>query len=737
MWKNNEELSKPMFEYWKRLYLVQVRKIDDSLVEAMQRASNPEEWKSQEIKLFWGKNHEMASMCFEKTGEETWDKRAKASGLRVAADSLRGSNVEEARIVLREAAEIFDSIGRAETAAECFCDLGDYERAGKIYLEKCGTSGLRKAGECISLAGSYETAAQHWKQQASSSSGIMMTFKDVDKVGQEFLEKCAMECYNTKNKASRTKFVRAFHTMESKRNFLKSLDYLEELLLLEEESGNFIEAAEIAKSLGIILLEVDLLGKAEKFADGSFLIRSHVFSGSLEAKVATLDARHFASAAQKYQSQEFSCVELRVLDTLSALTECSSFKLLSKYCQSIFLTWNFDIANFFIESKSLDDIKKADYKLQNFLELSTNRYFEIVFPLDPRQSLSENMISLRETEISNSILEKVISRNISTANELTYGQIGRVMMILHGCSKPKYELYDRIAENSLIKIFSWIMDLDMFYIALEDAYNANWRRSAPREFCEAIFRRKKNDNFSFVAVDNHSFVAEAFKVIGDPLVIVAISENKLKIVCPDAIFLDLVSFSCKNEIMKILFLRSTTVEENSSNQGESTNEKSSKTSKTDSKLSFENGKGNLQIIWSLIQEVELEEHINRIGALVSQLAEQRTHPGEDINALSEVTNKVEELKQLCFLLDASSEFDEIEEVLKRLEARKPQLELLFSRCIVQNNDDTKEIHDSEESSGKDLAVAVNKRATTESTSQQVKGKNKKNKSRKGKRSGGK
>lgn len=71
-------------------------------------------------------------MCFEKAGEETWEKRAKASGLRAAADSLRGSNEKEARVMLREAAEIFNSIDRSDTAAECYCDLGEYERAG-IY----------------------------------------------------------------------------------------------------------------------------------------------------------------------------------------------------------------------------------------------------------------------------------------------------------------------------------------------------------------------------------------------------------------------------------------------------------------------------------------------------------------------------------------------------------------------------------------------------------------------------
>ncbi|KAL8048792.1 hypothetical protein ABFX02_07G090000 [Erythranthe guttata] len=67
--ENDEELSKPILDYWRRLCLVQVRKIDDSLALAMQRASSPEEWKSQGVKLFREKNYEMAIVCFEKAGE--------------------------------------------------------------------------------------------------------------------------------------------------------------------------------------------------------------------------------------------------------------------------------------------------------------------------------------------------------------------------------------------------------------------------------------------------------------------------------------------------------------------------------------------------------------------------------------------------------------------------------------------------------------------------------------------
>lgn len=79
-------------------------------------------------------------MCFEKAGEETLEKLARASGHRAAADSLRGSNSVEATRLLREAAEIFDSINRAASAAECFYDLGDYERAGILLISHIGRS---------------------------------------------------------------------------------------------------------------------------------------------------------------------------------------------------------------------------------------------------------------------------------------------------------------------------------------------------------------------------------------------------------------------------------------------------------------------------------------------------------------------------------------------------------------------------------------------------------------------
>ena len=69
-------------------------------------------------------------MCFERAGDMYWERRSKASGLKAIADRMRTSNPEEAKSILREAAEIFDAIGKADSAARCFSDLGEYERAG-------------------------------------------------------------------------------------------------------------------------------------------------------------------------------------------------------------------------------------------------------------------------------------------------------------------------------------------------------------------------------------------------------------------------------------------------------------------------------------------------------------------------------------------------------------------------------------------------------------------------------
>ena len=72
----------------------------------------------------------MATICFEKAKDSYWEGRSKATGLKATADRCRSSNPKQANVNLREAAKIFEAIGKADSAAKCFYDLGEYERAG-------------------------------------------------------------------------------------------------------------------------------------------------------------------------------------------------------------------------------------------------------------------------------------------------------------------------------------------------------------------------------------------------------------------------------------------------------------------------------------------------------------------------------------------------------------------------------------------------------------------------------
>ncbi|XP_060187254.1 uncharacterized protein LOC132616693 isoform X2 [Lycium barbarum] len=642
-----DEFSRPMFDYWKMLSLVEVREVDDFIADTMQTFSTPDEWKSRGLKLFWEKNYKMALMCFKKAGETNWERRAKAAGLRATVEQIRYTDPEKARTCLLEAAEIFYSIGRFESAAECFYDLEDYQRAGNIYLHKCGA--LLKAAECFLLAGRYKQAArvyakgnyfteclsactkgkcyylgleyiEDWKQNALQRTNAGKT----DEIGKKFLENCAYNYFELKDTASMMKFVKAFPSMDMKRKFLMSRKCLDELLLLEEESGNFAEAAEIAWLNGDILCEADLLGKGGDFdkacslvllyvlshslwMDGSegwplksfvrkdellkkatsfakhgsnfetmcteikVLAREsadwsdlkHIFSSSQKSKsflgemlccrkildfhirvdvkkyvwddkllgnlhdleelisccqvsVGTMlhfwnswkknvidvldsiqclgdvnygefkeigefclkyfgarqqmnglnityvllhpaaewvkniqnfvikrnkqmvfvDARHFISAARTHWHTELLVVGLKVLETLASLYELA-VKSMPLFCQSMCLLNVYEIAKFLLDSEHHDG------RIHNFLILS-GKYFEKIFPLDPRQSMVDSMIVLRRTKLSCDVLQEFIVRDIGTSDLLSYGQIGRIVMIWLASGNLSEELYKKV-----------------------------------------------------------------------------------------------------------------------------------------------------------------------------------------------------------------------------------------------------------------------------------------------------
>ncbi|KAK6931708.1 DNA2/NAM7 helicase-like, C-terminal, partial [Dillenia turbinata] len=706
--ENMEELSKPMFDYWKRLGLVQIRQLDDSLAQAMQVASSREEWKSRGMKLLKEHNFEMATMCFERAQDQHWEKYAKAAGLRSSADSMFSSNPEKAQVALREAAVLFESIGVADKAASCFYDLKEYVRAGRLYLDKCGNSRLKEAGDCFSLAGSYELAAEvyakgnffseclfvcakgkffdmglqyieYWKQHATDAA-MAQRSQDMGKIEQEFLEQCALHYFDLQDKKSMMKFVKAFHSMESKRSFLRSFDCLDELLLLEEESGNFLEAANIARLKGDFILEADILEKAGKYKEASKLILQYVFSNSLwasgsngwplksfsnketlltkaksmankesdnfhefvsteanilsnehslsemhqflhvsqrhqdlrgeiisvrqildahlhmnsskydwedvlitnlteyveermpkkQVSVATLiyfwnfwkdkivkvfeyldcietqeiemfscyeefclnylgvqkqfnnlgciyvlltsdagwargsasiflrrrgnvvylDHNPFVSAARTFWGMEVFSVGIEVLHTLESLLDIASKNSLSLFCQSMTFFHIFDVAKFLMGSQFVDCKHNHKMMLEGFLGLSFDRYLSTIYPLDWRLMLSEDMVTLRVIESSKKLAEEIIVVNSNSKDRMTYGIIGKVVMVTLGTGK----LSDNICE----------VIIDMFEM-----------RSPWKGFFEALFHRiecKSPQGPVPIKIDEHGEVLLVYKL---------------------------------------------------------------------------------------------------------------------------------------------------------------------------------------------------------------------------------
>ncbi|CAN6700208.1 unnamed protein product [Malus baccata var. baccata] len=710
--ENGEEFSKPMFDYWKKKCLVQVRQLDDSLAQAMQVASSPEEWKSRGIKLYHEHNYEMATMCFERAGDTYWERRSKAAGLKANADRMRTSNPAEVKTILKEAAEIFDAIGKADSAARCFSDLGEYERAARIYLDKCGD--LERAGECFSRAGCYQDAAEvyakgkffskcltecakgkliemglgyikYWKQHPIKDTAAARRGEGIDEIEQAFLESCALHYYELKDNRSMMNFVRAFHSIISKRNFLKEHGILDELLLLEEGFENYLEAAEIAKLKGDIILEVDFLEKAGKFREASLHILIYVLANSLwsygskgwpveqfsqkeellskakscaknetesfyefvctevefllneqsdlvvmknhmnacqrhksvggeilsakkildahlsssadryvweemlvddlikcsasgipenkvsmdsliyfwnfwkdkiahifeylrcvetqevskyksygefclnylgvwtmdlnqspvygllipdadwvrglnkryfgnQGKLISVDARQLASAARNYWSSKLLSVGMKVLDKLKVLYKFPVNNAESVFCQSRCVIYIYEVSVYLLQSKclNLNDAKR----LHKFITFAIEIIVPLVFPLDWRNSLRENMISLRRTDASKNMLKQVIQEFTRSKNELSFGKIGKLVMVILGTGKLTNELYEKLVRKLSCNLpwQSFIKNLYgniergntgqepkevyvmlRFHEALAETYYVNWR----------------------------------------------------------------------------------------------------------------------------------------------------------------------------------------------------------------------------------------------------------------------
>ncbi|GKE37225.1 UvrD-like helicase, ATP-binding domain, P-loop containing nucleoside triphosphate hydrolase [Tanacetum coccineum] len=329
---------------------------------------------------------------------------------------MQGTNHEAFLGYVREAAEMFESIWKLEYAASCYCDLRKYERAGKIYLYTPGK--IDAAAECFSLAECHSEAAEayakgdqfsyclshcrkgklfargleyikYWKESVNFQS------KEFRQIAQEFLESCAVEYHGHDDPKSMMKFVQAFYCMESKRVFLRSLGCLDDLLLLEEESGKFLEAAELARSLGDVLKEADLLEKVGHFKEAAVLLLWYVYFSSL------WDNGNSGWPLKQFPQKEVHCEKAKLLAKMESDVFYdfvnSELKVLSDHYNSLpELQTGLDVTQ---KNRSLKgEILLIRKLLDKHLHLNISKYeWEDELPIDMNKHCQEKMFQNQVT----------------------------------------------------------------------------------------------------------------------------------------------------------------------------------------------------------------------------------------------------------------------------------------------------------------------------------------------------
>ncbi|GMJ04502.1 hypothetical protein HRI_004119400 [Hibiscus trionum] len=543
--ENDDEFSEPIFNYWQKSCLVQVRKLDDSFAQAMQVASTPEEWKSRGYKLLDQHNYAMATTCFEKANDTYGVKLSKALGLRAYADRLHGSNPETSSTSRRQAAELFYSIGKAEQAAECYCMLKEYERAGQVYLAKCGEAGLVRAAECFVLAGCYKHAAEvyarlnylskcisactngklfetglqyieYWKQQAK----MVKRGEDLEELKQNILESAAHHYHEINSKSEMMNYVRAFDAMISRRIFLRSKECLDELISLEEESGNFLDAACIVMFKGDPVRAADLLGKVSQFEEATHLILWFVLANSLwsdgskgwplkqfeETKKLLTKAKSFAENLSN-QFYGLACLEADIL-----LNKPSNLSLMKEYLSASER-----------HNSTRGEILTTRIILDHHLHLHISNYEWI-------DELVSDLASHSEEQISNN---QVSSETLVYFWNFWKNKILKVLEYLHHAEKQGglngYENYEYFCLN-YFGVWRQFNNPTTFYLLLNP--DAEWLRILDNK---QVYRNKKQ-----LSISIHQFVLAARSYWCSELLAVGLQVLKM---------LDgLYNFSCTNSL---------------------------------------------------------------------------------------------------------------------------------------------------------------------------------------------
>ncbi|CAL4975998.1 unnamed protein product [Urochloa decumbens] len=298
--EDKNDLCHPIFDYWKRLSLVQVRQLNSLCSREMQKKSSTDDWRLRGIKLFNERQFGMASMCFQKAGDQHREKWARAADNVANGERLVSGNWRRAQKYFVEGAKIYDSIGKHEKAASCLIKSRDFEKAGLMYLEKCGASRLEDAGDCFTMAKCWLQAANAYFEAKCYTKCFSTCLKaelfyiglkfvhqleetasldrpissELNATRNKYLEDCALYYFHRKDIKRMMQFVKAFSSVANVQAFLTSRTLFNELLSYEVEMNTFSEAAE---RIGSVFVREDTIN----FRNMAQLFHLHVIMNSL------------------------------------------------------------------------------------------------------------------------------------------------------------------------------------------------------------------------------------------------------------------------------------------------------------------------------------------------------------------------------------------------------------------------------------------------------------------------
>lgn len=161
----------------------------------------------------------------------------------------------------------------------------------------------------------------------------------------------------------------------------------------------------------------------------------------------SIGAHTFVRVALNYFCLKLLSVGLEVLATLKLLNIYSCENSISVFRPALCVVHMFEIAKF-LENYKFPNCKYSGSRtVQTYVKLSTEHFFDYVFHIDWKKSLTKDVISLRGRKASMDLLREAAVGNINEMNSLTSGQMGRVVMMILGSGKHTVYFNEEILKS--------------------------------------------------------------------------------------------------------------------------------------------------------------------------------------------------------------------------------------------------------------------------------------------------